>query len=315
MAPFRRVAAAATAATFLQIAVGGVVRATKSGLGCGTDWPDCGGRLVPAMQSRAQILEFTHRAVAVAVILLVAALLVAAVRSRPRRPRLVSGAAVALGLVLSQAVLGAIVVWLELDAASVVLHLATALALAGLLIYLYAAALGAERRLPQEHDRTAAARARGATGAVAALLLIGSYTSGRDAGLVFPDWPLMDGGLVPDLGNELMAIHFLHRVAAAAVGVWVAVVAAGIIKRRDRLPVAARLAHAALGLFAAEVVIGAANIWTGLNAAVVSLHLAVGAAIFGTLAGVVFVTSPVAADGARARPPGRVRAVAEAERT
>src|SRR5437763_10254104 len=59
------------------------------------------------------------------------------------------------------------------------------------------------------------------------LLLLGSYVTGRGAGLAFKDWPLMDGTAVPThLDRALPFLQFSHRVVAAAVGLlaaWVVV--------------------------------------------------------------------------------------------
>ena len=75
---FRKLAIVSTGATILLIAIGGLVRATKSGLGCGTDWPHCAGKLVPALETRAEIIEFSHRAAASVVVVLLGLLAVTA---------------------------------------------------------------------------------------------------------------------------------------------------------------------------------------------------------------------------------------------
>jgi heme a synthase len=127
---------------------------------------------------------------------------------------------------------------------------------------------------------------------------VGSYVTGRDAGYVFPDWPLMNGRLVPDFGNagrelsELWAIHFAHRALAGVVGLYVAVVAMRFIRRRLEFPTAARLAFAAAGLFATEVFIGALNVWTKLKELVVFSHLVVGAMIWTTFVAMALATDP-----------------------
>jgi len=236
-------------------------------------------------------IELSHRAAAGAVILLLGALAFVAWRGRGERPRMFRLSVIAFGLVLFQAVLGAIVVWLELEAESVVLHLATALTLLALLVYITTVAYAIEGRLLIAGDASAAARARFAAGAVLILLLVGSYVTGRDAGYVFADWPLMDGAVVPDLSKELWALHFLHRALAALVAVVVAVVGIGIIRRRETLPLQAKLAHAAMGAYAVEILVGAMNILTKLNAAVVTLHLALGALIWMLFAAIAATTS------------------------
>lgn len=45
----------------LVIVWGAMVRATKSGAGCGSSWPECNGELVPSLQSVATAIEYTHR--------------------------------------------------------------------------------------------------------------------------------------------------------------------------------------------------------------------------------------------------------------
>src|SRR3712207_7546473 len=64
---FRRLVFASLGATIVLIAIGGLVRATKSGLGCGTDWPDCGGRLVPALDRKSTRLNSSHANISYAV--------------------------------------------------------------------------------------------------------------------------------------------------------------------------------------------------------------------------------------------------------
>ena len=242
------------------------------------------------------IIEFSHRLMASVVVVLLAVLAVAAWRTYRHRPPILWGSVIAFGLVLFQAVLGAIVVWLELTATSVVLHLATAMTLVAVLVYVTTSAWAAESTDLPRADRDTTRRARGAAAAVLLLLLVGSYVSGRDAGYVFADWPLMDGRLIPDLSFEPAAIHFLHRALAGIVGVIVAIVSVAVIRRKQELPVAARFAHAALGLFFVQVIVGAANVWvpqpSRLNEVFVSFHLLIGALIWTSLVAVAAVASP-----------------------
>ncbi|HEY8922001.1 MAG TPA: COX15/CtaA family protein, partial [Candidatus Limnocylindria bacterium] len=51
---FAKLAVAASIATYVLIVVGGLVRATDSGLGC-PDWPACFGKWVPPAELHAWI--------------------------------------------------------------------------------------------------------------------------------------------------------------------------------------------------------------------------------------------------------------------
>src|ERR1700716_4667979 len=85
VALFRRVAVLTAIFAYLQIALGGVVRVSGSGLGC-PDWPLCHGRPYPPADLHA-IIEYSHRAVGtVTGVLIIATVVLAWVVYRTRRP-------------------------------------------------------------------------------------------------------------------------------------------------------------------------------------------------------------------------------------
>jgi protoheme IX farnesyltransferase len=276
MLRFRRLAVVTIAATFVLIAVGGLVRATDSGLGC-PDWPRCFGKLVPPAELHAWI-EHSHRLIASVVLVLVAWLVVAAWRTG--QDRVVRRAAVAaLVLVLAQAMIGAFVVWWRLRADSVTLHLATALALVGLLIYIgFRARWPADpaRRRPQDRGFV---RLVGATAGLLYLqMLVGSTVTGHHAGLAYPL-----NVLLPDLGPSVARIQLAHRTLAMVVGALV--IATWVVARRTQRahPTVTRLAGYAAGLVVVQIGLGVANVANRLSALTVVPHLAVGALLWGTM--------------------------------
>lgn len=180
--------------------VGGVVRATNSGLGC-PDWPRCRGRWIPPADFHAWV-EWSHRLTASAVGVLVLALALTAVVAYRRVPSLLWPSIGAVLLVGAQALLGRETVERESPAPVVMAHLALALAILAVLIYVSVDAFQL-RRPAQERPPSAAraiipdygltAFAAAGAGAVFVVLMTGAYVTGRHAGLVFTDWPLMNG--------------------------------------------------------------------------------------------------------------------------
>src|SRR6202162_6606251 len=82
---FRRLAVVTAIFAYLQIALGGLVRVSGSGLGC-PDWPLCHGRPYPPPDLHA-IIEYSHRAVgSVTGVLIIATVITAWVVWRARRP-------------------------------------------------------------------------------------------------------------------------------------------------------------------------------------------------------------------------------------
>lgn len=95
---------------------GAVVRATGSGAGCGAHWPLCNGVVIPQAPQFHTIVEFTHRMMSGATLLLVLALLVWVWRTTQKGALARWAAGISMGLTLNEALLGALLVLLRLVA-------------------------------------------------------------------------------------------------------------------------------------------------------------------------------------------------------
>lgn len=131
---FRFTAIVAVAACYLTIILGGNVMASGAGLGC-PDWPTCNGTFTPPLTG-AQGIEWSHRLAAFALSVIIAFLAVLAVAFERNRPVLLRLTMASLSTVVGQALLGGVVIDSRLYVAIVLLHLALATALFGLLLLL-----------------------------------------------------------------------------------------------------------------------------------------------------------------------------------
>jgi heme o synthase len=301
---FERLAFLTAAMTYLLVVIGAIVRSTDSGMGC-PDWPTCQGSWIPPIGNSAAWIEWIHRGVAVVIGFLVLGMLVLAIRNYRHQRVILWSTVLALVLTGFQAYLGKVTVDTANAGDTVTAHLASALALLGLLTFIairarYPAQLparGASQRLTLVLAFLAAA--------IYALLLFGSNVTATNSALVFPDWPLFNGQLLPTFSTDptlagLQMAQFLHRIVAAIVGVFVLATAIYVWRsvresRRGGKPVPGGdviLALVATGaaLYAVQVVVGALQITTALAPWAVALHLALGAAIWALAASAAFVS-------------------------
>ena len=285
MTRFQKLAAASVATTFVLVTIGVVVRATDSGTAC-PNWPGCfDGQFLPTLDQGFQVwIEWLHRTVAVVIGLLIVAMAAVAMRDHRDRPSIVWPSLAAVALVGYQGWLGRETVRLGNSGESVTAHLAAAMALVGLLVFvlvrsLYAARIGG-RGSSQRFTLLAA------FGAVAtfALLLFGSNVTAANAWNVFPDWPLMGGTPFPPLAGEQVVAHVLHRWVAVVVGLIVAAIAVAAWRTQRRNRVLVGLAVAAAILYPVQALVGGLQILTGLSEWSQTLHLALGTMIWALLA-------------------------------
>ena len=311
---FRRLADLTAVVTFLLIIVGGVVRVSDSGLGCGPGgsgtkgWPLCGGDVIPLVGDENTLIEFSHRALATVVVVLIALLCWRAYRDlrHKRRPQTpppdqswaFRGSIAAGVLVLIQAGLGGLTVEHSLKEELVAAHLGTAMLLFALLLWLSFKARS-EGALESGQPVRQPVRGLKPYAATAAILLLGAIVAGgymagteekgvNEAGPNVAGAHMACGKMFPECGsgkflpfgnNRLTDIHLTHRVFVYAATIAIIVLLSVAFARgaRDRL-----LALAAL-LLLCQVLLGALNVWLGEHGPLIVAHLATATLLWGAI--------------------------------
>jgi len=300
---FQKLAAATVVTSILLVTIGVIVRATGSGLGC-PDWPLCHGQLIPALDDPKAWIEWVHRTVAVIIGFEVIGLAILAFVDHRDRRVLLAAAVVSVLLVGFQAWLGKETVRLGNSGESVTAHLASAMTLVGLLVWILVRSLYPARLDSGGASQRFTLVAALGAGSVFALLLFGSHVTATSQWYVFPDWPLMNGTLFPTVTDSNSA-HVLHRWIAIVVGLIVAAVFVAAWRTRPRTRPIIRLAAIAAILFPIQAVVGGLQILTGLSGWTQTLHLALGAVIWSLLVALVSVSYLEARTAARVDEPDR----------
>lgn len=282
MTGFQRLSVATCVSTYALLVLGGIVRATGSGLGC-ADWPLCDGGVIPPAEADV-LIEYAHRLVAAAVGILVVAMAVMAWRSYRHVPTVIVPLGAALVVLAAQVVLGGVAVLQELPSAIVMAHLGTGLVLLALLLVATVFALTGERELQPRSSTFRGFAGLSLFAALAAfgVMLVGGYVSGSHSSLACSDWPLCNGQVIPDGGREV-TIQFAHRLLVVALGLVILAVTARAWRSQRHSRPLVLTAGAALALFVVQVLVGAGNVWSSLQPAVTAMHLAVGAALWAAL--------------------------------
>jgi heme a synthase len=254
---FRVCAAAAASLAFAQVIMGSWVRINGDGMTC-PDWPLCHGVLVPSLVGGV-VLEWTHRAIALAVGVAIVAAFAAGWRVR----RAISGVAPTLFALVAvfvlQVIVGGITIHESNNPPSVVLHWACAMILLATLTVLAVLA----RESPAPGSGLPAIRAGASVPGIAFVTLVvyltmclGSYVSSSGAGLACATVPACDGSLMGT--SPAQWAQMLHRLAA---GLFVlsALVAAAFVARSSMRRVRSFVFIGA-GLALLQVALGLSNV-------------------------------------------------------
>jgi heme A synthase len=290
---YRRLVLATGIATFVLIIVGGVVRVSDSGLGCGPagsgfhGWPFCNGDVVPGVDLNS-IIEYAHRVLAIVVGLMILTLFVGAWR---RHRQLLPATAALLALVIAQGALGGATVEENLEEVYVAAHLGLAMLLLGLLLYIWRAVRGAERVDGGSGLRPLAVAA---TAAVFCTIVAGGYMAGtQNYGRADyrlgqgahhacgKEFPTCNGEFMPFGRAELVDVHLTHRAFMYLASVLVIALVVVALRRH----VAVRSARALAALLAVQILVGALNVWLDEYELLILAHLALGTLLWATSLG------------------------------
>src|SRR4051794_19489149 len=306
-ARYRQLALGTAVATFLLIIVGGIVRVSGSGLGCGPEksgfhgWPFCNGDVVPGVNLNS-VIEYSHRTLAGAVAIAMIAMAIIAWRRYRSNRALVWSTTAASGLIVVQGLLGAATVEEGLDKTLVATHLGLAMGLLALALYAWRATradvLGAE-------PASGGPRFRGlavvASVAVFCTIVAGGYMAGTQK-YGRPDYQLGDGAhhacgkqfptcngsFMPFGKSQLVDIHLAHRAFMYLASILLIALIVVALRRR----VAVRFARLLIALLVAQILVGALNVWLDEYEALIVLHLALGTLLWAATLGFTLQLSP-----------------------
>jgi protoheme IX farnesyltransferase len=285
----RRLAWTGAALAFGLIVLGGVVRITGSGMGCGDHWPLCDGKWFPPLDLPTMI-EISHRWVAGLVSIVVLATTAVAWTKHRTERSLRDPATLASLLLVAQVLLGAVTVKLALPPWVVITHFANAMILLAVLIVtaLRATDPGNGAPLPRHrwHRLVLSVAAFGFV-----VILFGAQVANFGAGLLCLGLPLCGGALLPP-ASPLASLHWTHRVLAFAFLALLLALTALLSGRSDPgSRILRRWVAVVLAIALLQIGVGAVMVLQLLPPQLRVAHLLVGTFLWGTLVVLAFYSS------------------------
>lgn len=263
---YQKLAVWTLAYTLAAIVWGAFVRASFSGDGCGKNWPDCGGVLIPLDGSSKALIEFSHRASSGLILPLVVLLVIGAMRLFSKGSPVRKAAWVALLFTLLEAGIGAALVkfgWVASDD-SVARALMLAVHLVNTFVLIAAIALCAWF---SKHDQPMRVKSQPGTAIGLAMTLVATLILGISGafsalgGMLFPVNSLAEG-LRQDLSptaHYLERLRLLHPLIATSVSVFILLVGAYFSYSRPS-PIVKKWFRIVAGLIAAQMLLGFINL-------------------------------------------------------
>lgn len=279
----KRLALLTVLLTYLLIVFGGYVASSKSGLGCGPEWPLCNGEIVPAFHGET-LIEFTHRVIG-AILGIVSFLLFAKILRNEVSPSIRKVGYWMLVLLIIQVLLGALVVLKDLPTSVIAVHLIIAMLFLASLIWIWRRAEEKADIQTYPTDRSdQQKRIKRHLNIVLVLLLLlfgfGAFVKHESLGMICGSFQC-GNSFLPLTGPEI--IQTIHRGLAFISALYIFFLVFLSFKKGWEGKLQNRLIFSALTVLI-QVVLGVLTIISAIDISWAMLHLAAGTLLFGLVA-------------------------------
>lgn len=288
--------ALATTIGMLFILLGGaLVTKTDSGLGCGRNWPDCNGSLIPKEITTEVLIEFSHRLVTGAVSILVLALVIWTWRKLGHIREVKFLGSLAIFFLFAQALIGAAqVLWGQGD---FILALHFGISLISFASVLLLAMIVFEVDTKFDADRVFIGKKLkihtiGVTLYSYLVVYTGALVRHTQSSLVCPDWPFCNNDTPLALPSNMYEwVQMGHRFAVLLIFIWITYIVIHTIKHYKNQRVIYWGWIIALLILIAQMMTGMLIIFTKLNLLVSLLHSLFISCLFGLLCYMILLVS------------------------
>ncbi|ETT85727.1 heme A synthase [Viridibacillus sp. FSL R5-0477] len=287
-------AVAATIGMLLILLGGALVTKTDSGMGCGRNWPDCNGSLIPKEITTEVLIEFSHRVVTGAVSFLILILTVWAWRVLGHIREVKFLSFMALFFLIAQALIGAAqVLWGQGDFI-LALHFGISLLSFAAVLLLTLIIFEVDQKFDADKviiGNTLKRHTIGVTIYSYLVVYTGALVRHTNASLICPDWPLCNNNNIGLPTNFYEWVQMGHRFAAGLIFVWILFIAIHAIKHYKEQRVLYWGWIIALIIVSLQVLAGMAVVLSRLNILLALLHSLLITLLFGLLCYMILLLS------------------------
>lgn len=271
--------------SMLEVLVGGaLVTKTESGLGCGRNWPDCNGSLIPKEITPEVLIEFSHRISTGIAVILVAALVFLTWRRLGHVKEVKFLGIISILFIVIQALVGAAqVLWGQGDFI-LALHFGISLISFTSVVLLSLIVFEVDKKFDAERVHILKPMKWHIIGVTIYSYLViysGALVRHTDSSLVCPDWPLCRNNSPFELPNNMYEwIQMGHRLAVLFIIIWVIIIAIHAAKHYKDQVVIYKGWILAVWLIVAQALAGMLVVITKLNLIVSLAHTTIIAMLF-----------------------------------
>lgn len=227
-------AVAATIGMLLILLGGALVTKTDSGLGCGRNWPDCNGSLIPKEITTEVLIEFSHRVITGAVSIFILVLVVWTWRSLGHIREVKFLGFMAMFFLIAQALIGAAqVLWGQGDFI-LALHFGISLISFSSVLLLTLIVFEVDKKFDADRlymSKKLKGNIIGVTLYSYIVVYTGALVRHTDASLVCPDWPFCRNNQPFALPYNMYEwVQMGHRLAVLIIFIWIAYITWHVVK-------------------------------------------------------------------------------------